>query len=141
MLRGGPPYCVALADIDHFKKINDSHGHAVGDEVLAACAQRFLRHLRPYDMVYRYGGEEFLFCLPDSDTKQATGVLERMRRVLAETPVEAADGRLIAVTASFGVAAMDEDADADEAARRADAALYEAKRAGRDRVCAWSAAI
>ena len=148
--RGGPPCCVALGDIDHFKKINDTHGHPVGDEVLATCAQRFLGQLRPYDMVYRYGGEEFLFCLPDSDTEQAMAILERLRRVLAETPVEAADGTQIAVTASFGVAAMDEDADAtdgndgndgDEATRRADAALYEAKRTGRDRVCAWSAEL
>ena len=139
VLRSGRPCCVALGDIDHFKQINDTHGHAIGDEVLAACAQRFLSRLRPYDMVYRYGGEEFLFCLPDSDTEQAMGILERMRRVLTQAPVEAADGKRIAVAASFGVAPMDEDADADEAARRADAALYEAKRTGRDRVCAWSA--
>ena len=134
VLRSGHPCFVAIGDIDHFKKVNDTHGHAVGDQVLAACAHRFLDHLRPYDMVYRYGGEEFLFCLPDSDIEQAVGVLERMRRVLSETPVEAADGQRIAITASFGVASMDEDADADEAARRADAALYEAKRTGRDRV-------
>ena len=137
-LRGGRPCCVALGDIDHFKKINDTHGHAVGDEVLAACAQRFLGHLRPHDTVYRYGGEEFLFCLPDSDTEQAMGILERVRRALADVPVETADGQRIAVTASFGVAPMDEAADADEATRRADAALYQAKRTGRDRVCAWS---
>ena len=139
VLRSGHPCYIALADIDHFKKVNDTHGHAVGDEVLVACAQRFLRHLRPYDMVYRHGGEEFLFCLPDTDSRQAIKVLERLRHALADTPVEAADGTQIAVTASFGVAAMDEDADGDEAARRADAALYEAKRTGRDRVCAWSA--
>ena len=140
-LRGGHPCCVALADIDHFKKVNDTHGHAVGDEVLVACAQRFLRQLRPYDMVFRYGGEEFLFCLPNSDTEQAMKVLERMRHAVADSPVEAADGTRIALTVSFGVAAMDEDADGDEAARRADAALYEAKETGRDRVCVWSADI
>jgi diguanylate cyclase (GGDEF)-like protein len=139
VLRSGHPCCVAIGDIDHFKKINDTHGHAVGDEVLAACAQRFLRNLRPYDMVYRYGGEEFLFCLPDSDVEQAMDVLERMRHALADTPIEATDRNKIAVAASFGVATMDKDTDSEETARRADAALYEAKRTGRNRVCAWSA--
>lgn len=139
VLRSGHPCCVAIGDIDHFKKINDTYGHAVGDEVLAARAQRFLRNLRPYDMVYRYGGEEFLFCLPDSDVEQAMDVLERMRHALADTPVEATDGNKIAVAASFGVAPMDQDTDSEETARRADAALYEAKRTGRNRVCAWSA--
>ena len=80
-----------------------------------------------------------MFCLPDSDVEQAMDVLERMRHALADTPVEATDRTKIAVTASFGVATMDKDTDSEETARRADAALYEAKRTGRNRVCAWSA--
>ena len=65
-VRSGRPCCFALADLDHFKAINDAHGHGAGDRVLVAAAERFLATLRPYDSIYRYGGEEFLFCLPDT---------------------------------------------------------------------------
>lgn len=136
-LRGGRPSAVALGDIDRFKDINDTFGHAVGDAVLAAVAERFLVSLRPYDSLYRYGGEEFLFCLPDAGPGEAAAILERLRAALAARPVEVAGGQRIAVTASFGVAALAADAAVAASIERADAALYAAKQAGRDRVEMW----
>lgn len=87
-LRTKHPCCIALGDLDHFKQVNDSYGHGVGDRVLEASADCFLRHLRPYDSLYRYGGEEFLFCLPDADLKSARKIIERLRLELESRPVE-----------------------------------------------------
>ncbi len=135
-MRTGQPCCVALVDLDHFKAINDTYGHRAGDMVLSMAARFFVRRLRPYDRVYRYGGEEFLFCLPDTDLESAERVLDRLRGLMARLPVALEDGRRTRVTASFGIATMDED-DADPAAaiERADRAVYAAKHAGRNKVC------
>lgn len=135
--RSGQPCGIALADIDRFKAVNDTHGHAAGDKVLAAAAGRFLSHLRPYDTIYRYGGEEFLICLPNADLATARGVLERLRQTLAEAPVPVDADLTLAVTSSFGLAMADDAAGLKTLIERADAALYEAKRAGRDRVVSW----
>ena len=136
-LRSGRPCCIGIADLDRFKAINDRHGHAAGDRVLKAAAECFLRSLRPYDLVYRYGGEEFLFCLPDADTNAARDILERLRQELHASPVSVGAAEPLAVSASFGITQMDADTTVDAAIARADAALYRAKEAGRDRVCVF----
>lgn len=128
-----------LADIDHFKSINDTHGHQAGDEVLREVSARLKACLRAYDVIGRYGGEEFLVMLPHADLSSATLVAERMRRAVADTPV-ALDNGPLRVTASFGVAQTGDDADDAKAViRRADEGLYRAKAEGRDRVVALAA--
>lgn len=132
--RTGSPLCFALADIDHFKKVNDTHGHAVGDQVLTATAGRFLAHMRPYDMIYRYGGEEFLLCLPNADPDTARTVLERLREALCERPIPLEAGTELPITASFGFARAGRDIPLKQVIEQADQALYRAKTAGRNRV-------
>ena len=131
--------CFALADLDRFKNVNDTHGHTVGDQVLRASADCFLGGLRPYDSVYRYGGEEFLFCLPDTPLDDARRVLERLREDLRDTPIVLVGGQVLNVTASFGLAQVDQEVSVEDVIARADAALYQAKADGRDRVNVWSA--
>ncbi|CAA7613213.1 diguanylate cyclase [Magnetospirillum sp. UT-4] len=133
-LRTDRPVCLALADLDHFKRINDTWGHLSGDRVLCAAARFFQRRLRPYDMVYRYGGEEFLFCLPDTDADKAAHVLDRLRRALARLPVTVENGERVPVTCSIGVALMVPGRTVHEAIGAADRALYAAKDEGRNRV-------
>lgn len=133
-LRTGQPLCVALADLDLFKRINDTWGHGVGDRVLCAAARLFQRRLRPYDAVYRYGGEEFLFCLPNTDIESATRILNRLRRVVGKLTVTSDDGQPVPVTVSIGVAQMVPGHSVQDAVAAADRALYAAKDAGRNRV-------
>ncbi|MGE5514996.1 MAG: diguanylate cyclase [Bacteroidota bacterium] len=133
-VRTGQPLCVAMADLDHFKRINDAWGHVVGDRVLCAAARLFQRRLRPYDTVYRYGGEEFLFCLPNTDAATAGHVLDRLRRVVAKLTVTSDDGQPVPVTVSIGVAQMVPGRSVQDAVAAADRALYMAKETGRNRV-------
>jgi diguanylate cyclase (GGDEF)-like protein len=123
---------LVLGDLDHFKAVNDGAGHQVGDAVLRDVAFRWRLSLRAYEMAYRLGGEEFLVLLPGSSLAETAEVAERLRRSVAAAPV--AGHR---VTMSFGVAAsaLGEAFDFDTLYARADAALYVAKRGGRDRVC------
>ncbi len=139
-LRSGRPSCVAIGDLDHFKRINDRYGHAAGDRVLIASAECFLGQLRPYDSVYRYGGEEFLFCLPDADMATAHSVLERLRTRLESHPIEIHGAETLSVTGSFGVAEMTPEATIGQTIEYADQALYRAKNGGRNRVCRWQPA-
>lgn len=123
-----------MIDLDHFKAINDRHGHQGGDEVLREASRRLKASLRAYDTIGRYGGEEFLAVLPGTDLASAVVVAERMRRAVGGEPFVLA-GKPIRVTASFGVAQSEDDKEAPDAViQRADAALYRAKAAGRDRV-------
>ncbi|MDF1751117.1 MAG: diguanylate cyclase, partial [Alphaproteobacteria bacterium] len=133
-VRSNTPCCIALADIDHFKKVNDTHGHGIGDQVLAAAAGRFLSQLRPYDLIYRYGGEEFLLCLPNADPKTAAGVLERLREALFERPIPLENGSELLISASFGFSQIEGSRPLKEVITQADQALYQAKQAGRNRV-------
>jgi diguanylate cyclase (GGDEF)-like protein len=130
-----------MLDVDFFKKVNDTHGHQVGDEVLKAVAQIVTSSLRTGDVAARYGGEEFVTVLPGSDMEGATLVAERIRSRLEQTEIQTTKGP-IQVTASFGVAAVrgpDCRGAAKDLVARADAALYEAKRNGRNRVVAATA--
>ncbi len=132
---GHVPMTLILADIDRFKEFNDRHGHLAGDAALRQVAQTFLRNCRQEDVVARFGGEEFLILLPGTTPEDGVRVAERLCTRLRDRQVEI-DGARLAVTASFGVAGVEEPGGIDAAIARADAALYEAKGAGRDRVCA-----
>jgi diguanylate cyclase (GGDEF)-like protein len=125
---------VLVIDVDHFKRVNDGHGHAAGDAVLHEVAQRMRRTLRSYDGLGRLGGEEFLVVLPNSSHAGALAVGERIRRAIAETPIATPDAAL-RVTCSVGVASdVGGESSVDALIDRADEALYRAKRSGRDRV-------
>jgi two-component system cell cycle response regulator len=139
--RGGAPVACLLLDIDHFKKINDSFGHDVGDEVLREFAVRLASNVRAIDLPCRYGGEEFVAIMPDTSLEDAERIAERIRRYIGGSPFRVAQGsELLTVTISIGVAIMTEEADTPEALlKRADEALYEAKAAGRNRVISWAA--
>jgi len=137
--RSGVPACIALADIDHFKAINDTFGHSVGDQVLAAVSTALIDNLRPYDSVYRYGGEEFLICLPETGPEEARRVLERVRARIAKEVFTTDDGREVSVTVSFGVTLLNPRRAIPEMVERADKALYTAKSEGRNRVVVWRA--
>jgi diguanylate cyclase (GGDEF)-like protein len=128
----GEPIGVIVGDLDHFKEINDTHGHSVGDAVLKEVAYLMRKQLRAFDLAYRLGGEEFLILLPGSDLDHAEDLAERLR---ARVGVETVAGG-IAVTMSFGVGASErnEPFDYGSVFGKADAALYRAKREGRDRV-------
>ena len=130
--RHGRALSVAIVDIDHFKRVNDEHGHAAGDAVLAAVAHSMREHIRAEDQLGRLGGEEFLALLPDVDAAAAAAAAEKLRVQIAAMAV-AHDGSDLAVTISAGWATWEGEAP-DELLRRADDALYEAKRGGRDRV-------
>lgn len=132
--RQGGSFAIVLVDLDHFKYVNDTHGHLAGDAVLREATQRMMASLRPYDSVGRYGGEEFLIVIPSSDAMGALGLSERMRRAIAGQPISA-DGASLTVTASFGVVASTEarPLDPQEMLRLADDALYRAKEYGRNR--------
>jgi two-component system, cell cycle response regulator len=134
--RDGTALSVALFDVDHFKKVNDTYGHAAGDDVLRVVAALLSRGVRPDDIVGRYGGEEFVIVLRGSDLASATQAADRMRRTLAETPIPAA-GSILQVTASAGVASSAcVNVPLEKAAllALADERLYRAKREGRNRV-------
>jgi diguanylate cyclase (GGDEF)-like protein len=141
----GLPLAAVLVDVDHFKAVNDTHGHAVGDAVLQAVAARLTGAVRAGDVVARYGGEEFALLLPGVGPGEAAAVAERARRAIAADPYAgaAADGRPLSfpITASFGVACLDVDGEPDLLLRRCDRALYQAKRAGRDRVVVFDPTV
>ncbi len=133
--REGVPLGVVMADLDHFKRINDTHGHLAGDAVLQEATRRMRASVRPYDAIGRYGGEEFLIVVPACDAVSALHQAERLRASISGAPMKISQG-LMPVTLSLGVAAsgVAKDADADLLLRAADAALYRAKNAGRNRV-------
>ena len=133
--RFGQPLSAVMLDVDHFKSINDRHGHAVGDQVLRALADRCKSALRSIDVLGRYGGEEFAMILPGTRRRGGAVVLaERIRQLVADEPV-ATDAGPIRLTVSLGVAGMDDSTPAPgDLFKKADAALYEAKQAGRNRV-------
>jgi diguanylate cyclase (GGDEF)-like protein len=133
--KAGVPLSVIMIDLDHFKKINDTHGHPVGDEVLVKVASRLRSCMRAQEALGRYGGEEFLIVLPGSSGATAAAIAERMRKAIA-VEAEAVEGKTINMSISAGVASTDvfPKAVVEELINRADAAMYAAKKAGRNRV-------
>ena len=134
-MREGGSFGIILADLDHFKSVNDTYGHLAGDEVLKESARRMRSCVRTYDFVGRYGGEEFLIAVPSSDRPCAIALAERIRLTLASQPVRF-DHRDIPITASFGVAICGHEhpSELPVLLRLADEALYRAKARGRNRV-------
>jgi two-component system cell cycle response regulator len=126
---------VMLIDLDYFKAVNDTHGHDVGDVVLKEFAMRLRRNIRGVDLACRFGGEEFVVLMPDTDYAQAQGVAERVRMSVAERTFEAGSSRSLPITVSVGLAMNEHNRDTPELIlKRADIALYRAKREGRNRV-------
>lgn len=124
-----------ILDIDHFKAVNDTHGHDIGDVVLREFAARLKRNIRGVDLACRFGGEEFVVLMPDTDYRQADLVAERVRQSIAERAFDVGAGKQISVTVSAGVTLNETIADTPETLiKRADVALYRAKREGRNRV-------
>jgi diguanylate cyclase (GGDEF)-like protein len=141
--RYGTPLTCIMVDLDHFKKVNDEHGHVVGDSLLMAVAAALWGGLREHDAVVRYGGEEFALLLPNTSGNSAREVAERCRRLVAATEIPRPGHHTpVCTTASLGVAAFPEDArTSGELVETADRALYRAKQAGRNRVtCAGDTA-
>lgn len=133
--RSGDTLALLIIDIDHFKRVNDAHGHLVGDQVLAAVADMLRRELRESDVVGRFGGEEFVVLLPGADVEEARQVAERLRAHIGHMAIPV-DDILIRITISAGVALMSiHGDDLIDLLAAADLALYRAKELGRDRVC------
>jgi len=138
--RRGEQLAVLLADVDHFKKVNDTHGHLTGDAVLKTLAQEIRQQVRESDLVGRFGGEEFVILLPDTTAEEACRVAERIRRGACVVKVLTAD-TIVGVTVSIGIAALgSHGTDLFELLAASDLALYRAKNTGRDRVCLYDPA-
>jgi diguanylate cyclase (GGDEF)-like protein len=128
------PFCCMMLDLDHFKQINDNYGHLVGDQVLQEFAERCKGSVREVDLVGRYGGEEILIFLPETDSKTAMQVAERLRALVAEKPIIVSSQK-VPVTVSIGVSGTDENTlDLETLIARADQAMYMAKHKERNRV-------
>ena len=135
-MESGQKLCLAMADIDHFKCVNDTYGHQVGDAVLKNFASVIAQNIKGQDMVARYGGEEFAIILPQTDLFSAYNLLVKIKYNFknAETVIEGTDKKVSDVTASFGIVRFEPGMTARDLIEQADSFLYEAKRAGRDRV-------
>lgn len=131
------PCGIAILDLDHFKEINDKYGHPIGDQVLQTSVRHIMMHLRPYDSVFRYGGDEFLISLQNANLQIAQAVISRIREELA-TLAFATDRQTISTTASFGITQLDPNVSVEESINRADIALYAAKTSGRNCFCVWN---
>ena len=135
------PLAFVILDIDHFKTVNDTYGHDIGDEVLKEFAARIAANTRGIDLACRYGGEEFVVVMPDTDVSAACAISERLRQTVEANPVKISRAPgLLNVTISIGIAKMEGAEDtAETLLHRADQALYRAKRSGRNRVVADAA--
>lgn len=132
--RNGHFLAIILFDIDDFKHVNDSHGHLAGDFVLRETCQACKVIVRPYDVFARFGGEEFIFLLPDTDEERAKGVADRLRHLISEQAVTFNEMD-VQITISIGIAVFDPKRDTlDDVINRADNALYLAKRLGKNRL-------
>jgi len=130
--------CIAFADIDHFKHVNDTYGHASGDRVLTELSGYFSSSIRPYDSVGRYGGEEFMFCFPQTELSNASEFLERIRSGIEGLSIRIDKSNTIKVTCSFGLTRMRGNKSLTEIIKQADNAMYAAKDNGRNRLKVWS---
>jgi diguanylate cyclase (GGDEF)-like protein len=133
--------CIAMMDLDHFKMVNDVYGHMAGDRGLATAARYVMEHLRPYDKLFRYGGEEFLICMQNTNAASGYEIVERVRQGIAATPIDYDGKGIIQITASFGLTLLDPDMRVEQSIERADKAMYAAKSAGRNCTRIWDASM
>ncbi len=129
----GRGFCIVVIDVDHFKRVNDILGHDTGDEVLKEVATRLVTNMRAIDVVSRYGGEEFMIALPDSDQDAAIQAIDRVRALIGGTPIFV-DGQALSITVSAGIAQAEPGDKLRDVFKRADGALYRAKKGGRNQV-------
>lgn len=135
--RGHKTFAVILSDIDHFKKINDTYGHECGDTVLVSIAQRIKKAIRTQDVLARWGGEEFLFFLPETDEVGAAKLAEKIRKLLQSSSIQYNEKELV-VTMTFGVTIFNPEFDIDNMINKADKALYSGKSSGKNMVVTYS---
>ncbi len=133
--------CIAMMDVDKFKTINDLHGHLAGDRVLVASVQYLITHLRPYDKVFRYGGDEFLLCMPDTELTPLYDIINKLRESIDALEIDIGEKEPIHISVSFGLALLDPDIPVETSIDRADKALYAAKSAGRNCVRIWGSSM
>ncbi|HEY5995960.1 MAG TPA: diguanylate cyclase, partial [Candidatus Deferrimicrobiaceae bacterium] len=133
-IRSGRPLSAILVDIDHFKRINDSRGHGVGDLAIQGLARTMGATLRSYDIICRYGGEEFLAITPEMELGQVVLIAERLRQAVESEAIPVEGAEPIRLTVSAGVSSLANGESIESLISRADAALYSAKQAGRNRV-------
>lgn len=136
--RGAQNVAIAIMDLDHFKAVNDTHGHPAGDAVLMVLGEYINDHMRPYDKVYRYGGEEFLISMYDIDIETAELVIERIRKGVMQYVSGREETGNVSITASFGIAMFEAKGNVELAIQQADKALYCSKSSGRNCVTVWS---
>jgi len=135
----GKPLSLMILDMDHFKEVNDTHGHQSGDEVLKQLSELIMKSVRPSDLVARYGGEEFVVVMPSTDLKNSSYVGERIRKIIESTPFDIpVDPGKINKTVSIGLAVSIPDDDSNKVIERADKALYHVKNTGRNKVAVYS---
>lgn len=139
--RGAQQFSIAMFDLDHFKQINDTHGHSVGDRVLMGISRLILNNIRTYDHLYRYGGDEFLLILPHTDAFAVTPIVERLREEIQYLPLTTEQCAPLQITVSIGVCTIDTGLTVEDAIHRADQALYVAKGQGRNCSQFWTPAM
>lgn len=132
---------IVMMDMDWFKAVNDTYGHAAGDQALATFAQHVMRNVRPFDRLFRYGGEEFLLCIPHTDIESARRMIERIRADLEKIDITCPGRRPFHISASFGMTMLDPDIPVTESIDRADLAVYAAKAQGRNRTVEWDPSL
>jgi diguanylate cyclase (GGDEF)-like protein len=128
------PCYIAMLDIDFFKKVNDKYGHVIGDRVLGTLSHCIIEHLRPYDKVFRYGGEEFLLCIQDTDLQAGYDILERLREDISLLELNVSHPKPLHITVSIGLTLLSATLPIEDSIIQADQAMYLAKSAGRNRV-------
>lgn len=129
---------IVMVDLDEFKKVNDRYGHFVGDKVLSSVSQYILDNLRPYDKLFRFGGEEFLLCMQQTELNTAFNRCEMLRKDIAAMNIEIGESETIHITASFGITILDPTIPIETCIERSDQAMYAAKSAGRNCTQIWS---
>jgi diguanylate cyclase len=142
MVRRQSQVCtLVMMDLDSFKSINDKFGHPAGDKVLIAVVQYITEHLRPYDKLFRYGGEEFLLCLQQTELSDCYERIETLRQGLGVLPIDIGREEPVQITSSFGITGLDPFSEVEECLERVDKALYTAKREGKNCVRVWESSF
>lgn len=141
--RKNTPLCAMMLDVDYFKKVNDTYGHAAGDCVLKAVSQLILKELREYDIASRYGGEEFFILLPQTNIEEASFVAQRLKKTIEDSKMDISEAKIpnvnhLKITVSIGVSSFEPDETAEDIYHNADKALYEAKNRGRNKVVVFN---